>query len=254
MQRRSVRHWSERGWKKPRNTPGSFACFFQAFAAQLIAEIHSSYLTDSGKTLTSVKTGFFPHFFLRFLFSLPFCFAASLAAEEGAGQGDIIQAIQRAQEQSARERAEKESGKRGETPKKFDSVPRWDAPGVPHSTAGGPLADFVETVVTSDLANPVIQGGQTIGRITEAVERNDAMAGAIEGADATGKLGAIGVGAQQGALIGAPLGPVGSVIGGMVGGFLGKTVWNYTGGQVSDYSRRQHEQNQARQKKETLLS
>jgi len=48
MQRRSVRHWSERGWKKPRNTLGSFSCFFQAFAAQLITEIHSSYLTDSG--------------------------------------------------------------------------------------------------------------------------------------------------------------------------------------------------------------
>ncbi len=48
MQRKSVRHWSERVWKKPRNTPGSCACFFQAFAAQLIAEIHSSYLTDSG--------------------------------------------------------------------------------------------------------------------------------------------------------------------------------------------------------------
>ncbi len=48
MQRRYVRHWSERGWKKPRNTLGSFACFFQAFAAQLITEIHSSYLTDSG--------------------------------------------------------------------------------------------------------------------------------------------------------------------------------------------------------------
>ncbi len=48
MQRSSVRHWSERVWKKPRNTPESCACFFQAFAAQLIAEIHSSYLTDSG--------------------------------------------------------------------------------------------------------------------------------------------------------------------------------------------------------------
>ncbi len=36
--------------KKPGNTPlKSFACFFQAFVAQLIAEIHSSYLTDSGK-------------------------------------------------------------------------------------------------------------------------------------------------------------------------------------------------------------
>lgn len=202
-----------------------------------------------------MKTGFFPHFFLRFLFSLPFCFAASLAAEQAAGQGDIIQAIQRAQEQSARERAEKESGERGEAPKKFDSVPRWDAPGVPRSTAGGgPVADFFEAVVTSDLANPAIQGGQTIGRISEAVERNDAMAVAIEGADGTGKLGAIGVGTQHGALIGAPLGPVGSIIGGMVGGFLGKTVWDYTGGKYSEFSRRQHGQNLERQKKETLLS
>ncbi len=49
MQRSFVRHWSERAWKKPRNTPRSFACFFQVFAAQLIAEIHSIYLTDSGE-------------------------------------------------------------------------------------------------------------------------------------------------------------------------------------------------------------
>ncbi len=60
MQRSSVRHWSERVWKKPRNTPGSFACFFQAFAAQLIAEIHSSYLTDSGETLLSRRLAIFP--------------------------------------------------------------------------------------------------------------------------------------------------------------------------------------------------
>ncbi len=53
MQRRYVRHWSEKGWKKTRNTPGSFACFFQAFAAQLITEIHSSYLTDSGENKSS---------------------------------------------------------------------------------------------------------------------------------------------------------------------------------------------------------
>jgi len=56
MQRRYVRHWSEKVWKKPRNTLRSFACFFQAFAAQLIAEIHSSYLTDSGNTFGFTNT------------------------------------------------------------------------------------------------------------------------------------------------------------------------------------------------------
>jgi len=41
---------------------GSFACFFQAFAAQLIADIHSSYLTDSGKALFFILAS---HFTLR---------------------------------------------------------------------------------------------------------------------------------------------------------------------------------------------
>ncbi len=53
MQRISVRHWSERVRKKNQGIPlKSFVCVFQTFAAQLIAEIHSSYLTDSGYMLS----------------------------------------------------------------------------------------------------------------------------------------------------------------------------------------------------------
>jgi hypothetical protein len=99
------------------------------------------------------------------------------------------------------------------------------------------MSDLGSKIATSNLANPLIQGGKAIGRTYEASSRGDMTAATVEAADGIGRLSAIGIGATEGAAWGSALGPVGTFLGGVVGGFIGNSAWNATGGAINESSR-----------------
>jgi hypothetical protein len=109
---------------------------------------------------------------------------------------------------------------------------------------GDDLADLGAKIATSNLANPLIQGGKAIGRTYEASERGDTTGVMIEATDGVGRLAAIGLGAGEGAALGTTFGPIGTAIGGIIGGFLGNAGWNATGGALNESSRQMHDQAQ----------
>jgi hypothetical protein len=115
-------------------------------------------------------------------------------------------------------------------------------PGKP-TDLGEDLSNLGSAVATSDLANPLIQGGKAIGKTIERSAAGDKMGTYIEAADGAGHLSAIGLGATEGAAYGtAVAGPLGGLVGGIIGGFLGHKAWDYTGGALSDSSRAANDQ------------
>lgn len=124
----------------------------------------------------------------------------------------------------------------------------WYPPEKPSTTSPG---DLFEKIATSNLANPLIQGGKAIGKAYEAADRGDNMGAAIEAADGFGRLVSIGAGAGKGAAIGTSIaGPLGTVIGGIVGGFIGNKGWEYTGGMINEKNREMLQELNARQQAE----
>ena len=124
--------------------------------------------------------------------------------------------------------------------------PTDGSPDVPQN-----MGDPVDKILTSNLANPLIQGGKAIGKAYEAADRGDNMGATIEAADGIGRLASIGHGAGKGAVIGSSIaGPVGGVIGGIIGGFLGNKGWEYTGGMINEKNREMLQELNARQQAE----